>query len=145
MNDLLIKEALTWIDTPYHHLARLKGVGVDCAQLMAAIYESVSNTKINIETYSVEWHLHNRQELMCDTLESFGCIRIDVADAKPGDILAFKFGRVNSHLGMLVQDDQFIHANMTAGKVLINSLSGDWITRLNRAYVFPLLKNNYHE
>lgn len=27
------QEALAWLGTPYHHHARIKGVGVDCAQI----------------------------------------------------------------------------------------------------------------
>jgi NlpC/P60 family putative phage cell wall peptidase len=140
MNERIIVEALSWIDTPYHHLARVKGVGVDCAQLMAGIAEDITGKKINIDTYSVEWHLHNREELMCNTVESFGCLRKDINDKEPGDILAFKFGRVNSHLGILLPNDQFIHARIDIGKVVINSLSGDWITRLGRVYKFPPLE-----
>ena len=139
MNDLIIQEAMTWVDTPYHHLARCKGVGVDCAQLMAGIAENLSSKKINIETYSVEWHLHNRKELMCETLESFGCIQIPLEEAQPGDIITFKFGRVNSHLGLLLENEQFVHARMDVGRVVVNTLSGDWKARLGRAYKFPPL------
>ena len=32
-------EALTWLGTPYHHQGRVKGVGVDCGQILIAIYE----------------------------------------------------------------------------------------------------------
>lgn len=137
--DAIIAEALTWVDTPYHHLARVKGVGVDCAQLVAGIVENsgVSKSKINIETYSIEWHMHSREERMCDIIESFGCIRIDPKDISPGDILAFKFGRVNSHLGILINDHQFIHARLDVGRVVVNELSGDWLRRLDRAYKFP--------
>jgi hypothetical protein len=33
-----VQEALTWLGIPYHHHARVKGVGVDCAQLLCAVY-----------------------------------------------------------------------------------------------------------
>ena len=32
-------EALTWLGTPYHHQGRVKGVGVDCGQILISIYE----------------------------------------------------------------------------------------------------------
>jgi NlpC/P60 family putative phage cell wall peptidase len=138
-SDKIITEALTWLNTPYHHLARVKGVGVDCAQLVAGIADNIKlqEERINIDTYSVEWHLHSREERMCQIIESFGCIRIDLSDREPGDILTFKFGRVNSHMGVMINNTQFIHARMDIEKVVINELSGDWIKRLDRVYKFP--------
>ena len=35
----VVAEALTWLGTPYHHRARVKGAGVDCGQLLAAVFE----------------------------------------------------------------------------------------------------------
>ena len=29
----IVAEAMTWLGTPYHHRGKLKGIGVDCAQL----------------------------------------------------------------------------------------------------------------
>lgn len=134
--DKIIEETMSWIGTKYHHQARVKGIGVDCAQLVAGVAEKVFEKAINTPTYSVEWHLHNREELMCDIIESFGCRRI--SDATPGSILTFKFGRVNSHMGIMVNDHQFVHARIDVGRVVLNELSGDWIKRLGRVYEFPL-------
>ena len=137
----IVCEAFDWVGTPYHHQARVKGVGVDCAQLVAGVAENVFPRlrPINNQVYSVEWHMHNREELMCDIIESFKCTRIEVADRQPGDILTFQFGRVQSHMGILINDNQFIHARMDIGKVVINQLSGDWLDRLGRVYKFPSL------
>ncbi len=35
----VIAEAVTWIGTPFHHAARVKGAGVDCLMLLAEVYE----------------------------------------------------------------------------------------------------------
>ena len=130
---------MEWVGTPYHHQARVKGVGVDCAQLVAGVAENVFPRlkPINTPVYSVEWHMHNREEKMCDLIESFKCERIELADMIPGDILTFKFGRVQSHMGILINDGQFIHARLDVGKVVINQLSGTWLEHLGRAYKFP--------
>jgi NlpC/P60 family putative phage cell wall peptidase len=135
----IICEAWEWLGTPYHHQARVKKVGVDCAQLVAGVAENVFDKlkPINNPVYSVEWHMHNREELMCNIIESFKCERKEVEDRLPGDILTFQFGRVQSHMGILVNDGQFIHARMDIGKVVLNQLSGDWLERLGRVYKFP--------
>ena len=36
--DLVVKEAYSWIGTPYHHQAMIKGVGVDCALILLAVF-----------------------------------------------------------------------------------------------------------
>ena len=137
----IICEAFEWVDTPYHHQARVKKVGVDCAQLVAGVAENVFPRlkPINTEVYSVEWHMHNREEEMCQIIESFKCKQKPIEERIPGDILTFKFGRVQSHMGIFVNDGQFIHARIDIGKVVINQLSGDWLERLGRVYEFPSL------
>ena len=36
---LVVRIAQEWAGTPYHHRARIKGVGVDCGQLVAGVFE----------------------------------------------------------------------------------------------------------
>lgn len=129
--------AVQWLDTPYHHQAKIKNVGVDCAMLIVAIAEELSGKTINIPVYSPEWHLHNKEELLCTTIENLGCVRKDISDMDIGDILTFKFGRVNSHMGVYIGTSQFIHARLDVKKVVINQLSGEWSERLDRVYKFP--------
>ena len=40
MRDAVVAEAKTWLGTPWRHMQRIKGVGVDCANLPAAVYEA---------------------------------------------------------------------------------------------------------
>lgn len=134
----VVKAALSWSGTPYQHQVGLKGVGVDCAYLVGKVAEEVGLIdEFKVEPYSVEWHLHSREEKMCNIVESFGCEEIHVADIKPGDILIFKYGRVGSHMGIYIGRNLFIHAHLPTGKVLLNSLTGDYLKRLHRAYQFP--------
>ena len=34
----VVAAARAWIGTPYHHMADIKGVGVDCAMLLVRVY-----------------------------------------------------------------------------------------------------------
>lgn len=136
--EAIVKEALTWSGTPYQHQVGLKGVGVDCAYLVGKVAEGVGLIdEFKVEPYSVEWHLHSREEKMCNIVEGFGCTPVPVADTQPGDILIFKYGRVGSHMGIYVGRNLFIHAHLPSGKVLLNSLSGDYLKRLHKVYKFP--------
>ncbi len=137
VRERIVEEALTWEGTPYHHQAKLKGVGVDCAMLVVGIAQQIGALPkdINIKVYSPEWHLHNKEEMMCDLIESYHCELTD--ELLPGNILTFKYGRVQSHLGILLNDNQFIHARVDIGKVVINELGEEFLKRLGRIYTFP--------
>jgi cell wall-associated NlpC family hydrolase len=54
----VVREALGWEGTPYHHRARLRGVGVDCAMLPAMVYEAVGLIPRVEPDYSPQWMLH---------------------------------------------------------------------------------------
>jgi len=57
-------EAMTWRGTSYHHHGRIKGVGVDCAQILAAVFEAVDLIPpTDLGAYAREWHLHHGEEL----------------------------------------------------------------------------------
>lgn len=133
----LVQSALTWLGTPYHDQARVKGIGVDCAQLVAAVAIDAGLVKAEDvpQDYNPQWHFHNHEELMLKYIEDLGCSQ--VKEARRGDILCFKFGRVNSHLGIYLGDNQFIHARKDTKSVCINSLSGDWAKRHLLTYSYP--------
>ena len=141
MRDQIIEAALTWAGTAYHHQARVKGVGVDCAQFIAAVAEETGflppGTKIPYN-YSPEWHLHNREELLVGYLKEFGCVQLE-GPGEPGDIIGFRIGHCIGHLGILLPNNQFIHAQNYASpnQVSVNTLSGKWLKRHAVTFSFP--------
>ena len=139
----VVKEALTWLGTPYHHKAAVKGVGVDCAMLVGSVAKSLKllDSSVPFPNYSTQWHLHNREELMLSMLQEYGCIEINPKeDCKVGDILTFKYGRVSSHLGILINNNQIIHAREDVGSVVINDLNEDLLNRWTNTYRLPGVK-----
>jgi len=142
-NLLILLEAESWLNTPYHHQAKLKGVGVDCCNLIAAIAENTGLIPpIELKPYSLQWHLHSSQEMMLQLLEEHGCRRIDVdmndIDSWPlGSILCFQYGRACSHMGLLVEDHQVIHASIETNKVVKHYLDSDLINRIKYIYSYP--------
>src|SRR4051794_18561064 len=55
----VVREAESWIGTPFHHAARVKGAGVDCLMLLAEIYEHAGIAPhIEPSFYVPDWHLH---------------------------------------------------------------------------------------
>lgn len=136
----IAKCALTWLGTPYHHQAGVKGVGADCAYFVGKVAEELGAIKeFKVAPYSIEWHWHQKEEMMLKIMEQMGAIPVETYDV--GDILAFQYGRTCSHVGIYLGDNQFIHAHLPAGKVLVNSLSGEYADRLRKFYKFPNLED----
>jgi NlpC/P60 family putative phage cell wall peptidase len=113
----VIAEALAWVGTPYHHHGRIKGVGVDCAMLLAEVYEAAGIIpRLDAGFYPRDWHLHRGEEVFLDWMRLAG--GREISDPKPGDAAVFRFGRTFSH-GAIVEsaDLTLIHAYVGRGVI----------------------------
>lgn len=145
--DQIVAEAKTWVGTPYHHQACVKGVGVDCAMLVYGVATACGLELLNIPTnYSTQWNIHNEDPWLIRVLEQYGCEQIPVEQTKPGDILCFWVGKTFGHLGIMVSDTTFVHAYITRknmnkgselGVVAEVTLGADWKKRHKATYTFP--------
>jgi len=112
----VVAEALTWIGTPFHHAARVKGAGVDCLMLLAEVYERAGVAPhVEPPFYVPGWHMHRDAERYMEGL--LGYTREIEGPPQPGDIALFKFGRVFSHGAVVVAWPRLIHAYWAIGVV----------------------------
>ena len=101
--------AKTWIGTPYHGEARIRGVGADCATMVAEVYmEAGLIPRFDIEHYPQDWHLHKGEERYLSKALSYA--REVEGPPLPGDVVLWRFGRCFSHGAIVVQWPQIIHA-----------------------------------
>jgi len=118
-------EARRWLRTPYHHAARLHGVGVDCAMLPLEVYSGVGAIPgADPEHYPRDWHLHRSEERYLEWVDKFA-FRIgekpqgtqDVIGKPPGlgDFVIWRWGRTFSHGAIHVGDGMVIHAVLGLG------------------------------
>lgn len=64
MREAVVAEAMSWLRTPYHHGAGLKGIGTDCARFPLAVYaEAGAIPPTDVGVYARDWHLHHGEEL----------------------------------------------------------------------------------
>src|SRR6266566_2725554 len=55
--------ATSWRGTPFHDNARLRGIGCDCAQLLAAVFEEAGvMSRIDTEFYHPTFFMHRDEE-----------------------------------------------------------------------------------
>jgi cell wall-associated NlpC family hydrolase len=113
----VVDEALRWLGTPFHHMARVQGAGVDCAQLLAGTFEGAGLvTSILTPDYPRDWMRHRDEERFVAIVEEYAK-PIERA-ALPGDIALFKFGRCISHGAIVVTWPMIVHAFVRVGVTL---------------------------
>jgi NlpC/P60 family putative phage cell wall peptidase len=112
----VVAEAESWIGTPFHHAARVKGIGVDCLMLLAEVYERAGIApRIEPPFYVPDWHMHRDAERYMEGL--LGYAREIEEPPLAGDIALFKFGRVFSHGAIVTLWPRLVHAYWAVGVV----------------------------
>lgn len=120
----VVAEARTWLGTGYHHHARIKGVGVDCVQLLCGVFEACGLVEhIDTGFYPVDWHLHRGEEMFSNSMLPFGRQLPDGQPALPGDVFVFRYGRTFSHGAIYAGEDTdgrglLIHSYIGRGVIL---------------------------
>jgi cell wall-associated NlpC family hydrolase len=104
----VVAEALSWVGTPYHHMGRIKRVGVDCAMLPAEVYAACGLIpRQQVGFYPMDWHLHRSGERY---LQAVLAHAHEVEKPAPGDLVLFRFGRAFAHGAIVVAWPNVVHA-----------------------------------
>ena len=133
----VVAEAKTWLRTPYHHRARVKGAGVDCGQLPIAVYSAIGLIDDIDPQYVQDWHLHRSEEKYLELIASTGAREITREEAGPGDFAVWKFGRTFSHGGILVEPPFVVHSYVGVG-VTLDKIDEHELLRTHEAKFFTL-------
>lgn len=114
----IVAEALSWLGTPYHAHARVKGAGVDCVNLLCAVAEGAGLIPpTDPGFYAREWHLTHSPELFADELDK-RATRTDWP--QPGDVALYRFGRTYSHGAVFLEPGLLLHAYARVGGVVVH-------------------------
>lgn len=100
----IVKEAKSWLGTPYAYAMSDKGTGTDCSGFVLRVFESSIN-------YSLPRNSAKQAEF---------CEEIAPEKATTGDLLFFGTGSDPlkvSHVGILIDQDKFIHCSTSKGVV----------------------------
>ena len=87
----VVAEARSWVGTPYHDNAELKGVGVDCGHLLIAVYSRAGViAPFDPGYYAPQHHLHSTDEVYLNYVLE----RAREFPGPPGlgDVVMVKFG-----------------------------------------------------
>lgn len=131
----IVNKALEYIDTPYTHQGRLKGVGVDCAGLIVEVAKELNLYKEgDITNYSRVPDGNNLLNIFRKyTIEK------EYKNIKNGDIILMRFLDNPQHLGFYYNynnNDYIIHSYSTVGKVLMHRIDSKWQKRIVKVFEF---------
>lgn len=134
----IVAVARTWIGTPYHHQASLKGAGVDCIGLIRGVWRELFGREPEaLPAYSGDWAEATGHEAM---LQAAGrhLAPIDPALVREGDVIVFRLraGAVAKHAAIATGAGRMIHAQegVPVAEVALGSW---WRRRIAGAFSFP--------
>lgn len=120
----IVAEAKSWIGTPYHPHARVKGAGVDCAQFPIAVFHECGIIPNLNPDYSQQWMNHRDEERYLAEIRRFAR-EIKPEAARPGDLIVWRYGRVFSHSAIVVELPLVVHAVIVGRAVILADIERD--------------------
>lgn len=125
-----MKAALPWCGTPFVKYASVKGAGVDCVHLVAAILQEVGALpKFEWPKYALDSGVHSRSSALLawlDSCPSFG--RQPTTDIMAGDVICFNLGLSEHHIGLMLDACRFVHT-LPMRRVIVSSLAESFYSR----------------
>lgn len=108
--------AYSWLNTPYHPMAKVKGHGVDCATLLSEVYAEAGIIRpVDVPYYPPDFMLHRSEELYVAKILEYAR---EVDRPQTADVAVWKIGRCFSHGAIIVEWPLIIHAVMGRGVLL---------------------------
>lgn len=135
---LVVAAARSWLGTPYHDQASLRGVGCDCLGLARGVWrEVVGNEPFTIPPYSRDWGETGPREVLADGARRM-MIPVALTDIGPGALVLFRMAprAIAKHVGIVTAPDRFIHSYERLG-VVEEVLTPVWRRRIAFAFLFP--------
>jgi NlpC/P60 family putative phage cell wall peptidase len=134
----VIAATRSWLGTPYHDQASLRGVGCDCLGLARGVWrEVVGPEPFPIPPYSRDWGETGPREVLAEGARRM-MIEVEPAAAGPGALVLFRMKprAIAKHVGILTGPDRFIHAYERLG-VIEEPLTASWWRRIAFGFLFP--------
>lgn len=138
----IVAEARRWVGTPYHHQARLRGVGVDCVGLIIGVGTELGILECNERTLR-PWAGYARTpnpERMRAGLAAH-LVQIGASEALVGDIAWMEWrDQMPMHLGIMGEEDgrlTLIHAAGDIGECVEHDIDDEWAGRIVGWWRYP--------
>jgi cell wall-associated NlpC family hydrolase len=125
----VINTAREYMGTPFHHQARVKGVGIDCAGLLICVARDLGLQHYDVQGYSrvpsgsdFERHLDANLDVISEIED--GCVLLMTFDIDP------------QHVALATSTNSIIHATFECRKVVEHDLNDKWRSSIRKIYRF---------
>ena len=135
----IVAAARSWLGTPYHHQASLKGVGCDCLGLIRGIWRDLYGPEPEaMPPYTRDWGNATGSETLLAAAARHLTTLEDLTAAGLGDVLVFRMRDegVAKHAGILTGGARLVHAQEGLGVIEIE-FGRWWRRRVAAAFSFP--------
>jgi cell wall-associated NlpC family hydrolase len=108
--------ARSWISTPFHDHAEVKGAGCDCATFMKGVFVEAGLVEpFTLDHYSPQFFLHQSEERYLGWVQKFAR-EIPQEEAGPGDIVLYAIGKCFAHGAIIINPGwpNIIHAHFAS-------------------------------
>jgi NlpC/P60 family putative phage cell wall peptidase len=114
----MVSEARSWIGTPYHMGAMVKGAGADCGSFLLGVLQACGLAEgEEVGQWKADWFCHTSQErylrrMMRNAAKICEQISYPSLNALPGDLVLTRSSnsRVYNHAGIVLKWPRIIHA-----------------------------------
>lgn len=124
---MIIDKGREYLNTPFVHQARIKGVGIDCIGLVTGVARDLEIFDHDCTVYP---KYSDGTLLMREVLKVFDVA--DIEDRLPGDVIIYWIDRHTKHpqhIGILTATG-VIHTYDRVGKVVETTLQDNWKKRM---------------
>ena len=126
LRERIVAEALTWLQTSWHHRGNVKGAGVDCAHFVKAPFVACGViADFDLGYYSSDWHLHQDRPRFLQRLAEYAEPLPAGEDGLPGDIAMFEYGRHAAHGSIVIGWPLIVHAYVKEHRVTVSDAVRD--------------------
>jgi len=134
----VVEVARSYILTPWHHQARIKGPkgGVDCAGLIICVARELGLLGDYVDAANYSRYADGTLKPLCDRYMH----SVPFNEARPGDVLLIAFEAEPHHLGFmayLASQATVIHSYAEARCVVENAIEPVWRRLIRGAYSIP--------
>ncbi len=136
----LVRQARTWLRTPFHHQARLKGKGCDCLGLIVGVVDELGlKDKEGVRLAAYDEITYPKEPDGAYLIEKLTGLlaEVPIAEAQAGDLALFKVRENPQHLAILTDYNGelgMIHCYAQARRVVEHRLDDDWKSRLLKVF-----------
>lgn len=136
--DQAVELARTWIGTPYHHQACLKGIGVDCVGLIRGVYDEMYGiSPPELINYSADWgDTNGNEDMVKAAIKYLEPVPLSTLGAGHVVLLRWREHRVAKHSMIMTSSTTAIHAYNRSPVAEIN-LHRWWLNKIVYAFTWP--------